>query len=195
MKKKKKWALLCFRVTILYHRPAPCFILLQINYNTCYRNSLEHHFACFTSPFRGLSFSFVTYGSDLLVKVWCVFTVLPWRSHPGYPVWSMFFVDNPRKGFQVIVKLHTKKDISHFFLHLVLQDSAQELFRHTISPYLGVSWIEFQFCCLRTRFVGQGVFCFHSVGFGGSWTFTVIRRHMMSHLIYSFISFRTHYSF
>jgi len=56
----------------------------------------------------------------------------------------------------------------------VLQDSAQELFRRTIAPYLDGSRIEFQFCCLWTRFVSQGVFCLHSVGFGGSWTFTVI---------------------
>ncbi len=55
------------------------------------------------------------------------------------------------------------------------QDSAQELFRHTIPPYLGVSRIEFQFCLwLWTRFVSQGVVCLHSVGFGGFWTFTVI---------------------
>ena len=63
---------------------------------------------------------------------------------------------------------------SHFSLQLVSQDSAQELFRRTISPYLGVSRIEFQFCCLWTPFVSQGVDCLHSVGFGGSWTFTVI---------------------
>jgi hypothetical protein len=43
-----------------------------------------------------------------------------------------------------------------------------------MTPYLGVSRIEFQFCCLWTRFVSQGVVCLHSVGFGGSWTFTVI---------------------
>ena len=83
-------------------------------------------------------------------------------------------VDIPHEGRQVLAKLHTKQDISHFFLQLGSQDSAQELFRHTISPYLGVSRIEFQFCCLRTRFVSQGVFCLHSVGFGGSWTFTMI---------------------
>jgi hypothetical protein len=64
--------------------------------------------------------------------------------------------------------------ISHFFLQLVSQDSEQELFRHTITPYLGVSRIEFVFGCLWTRLVSQGVVCLHSVGFGGSWTFTVI---------------------
>jgi hypothetical protein len=66
------------------------------------------------------------------------------------------------------------KTFSHFFLQLVSQDSAQELFRLTTSPYLGVSRIEFQLCCLWIRFVSQGVVCFHSVGFGGSWTFPVI---------------------
>jgi hypothetical protein len=47
-------------------------------------------------------------------------------------------------------------------------------FRRTISPYHGVSRIEFQFCCLRTRFGNNSVFCLHSVDFGVSWTFTVI---------------------
>ncbi len=84
------------------------------------------------------------------------------------------FVDNSRKGSQVLARLRTKQVISHFSLELVSQDSVQELFKHTISPYLGVSRIEFQFCCLWTRFVSQGVVCLHSVGFGGSWTFTVI---------------------
>jgi hypothetical protein len=45
----------------------------------------------------------------------------------------------------------------------VSQDSAQELFRHTIASYFGVSRIEFQLCCLWIRFVSQGVVCFHSV--------------------------------
>jgi hypothetical protein len=43
-----------------------------------------------------------------------------------------------------------KEVISHFFLQLVSQESVQEVFTHTISPYLGVSLIEFQFCCLWT---------------------------------------------
>jgi hypothetical protein len=85
-----------------------------------------------------------------------------------------FFVDNLRKGSQVLARLHTNQVISHFFLQLVSQDSAQELFRRTTSPYLGVSRIEFQFCCLWTRFVSQGVVCLHSVDFGGSWIFPVI---------------------
>jgi hypothetical protein len=63
------------------------------------------------------------------------------------------FVDIPRKGSQVLARLLTKQDIFHLFLQLVSQDSAQELFHCTISPYLGVSRIEFQLCCLRTRFV------------------------------------------
>ncbi len=84
------------------------------------------------------------------------------------------FVDNPHKGNQVFARLHTKQVISHFFLQLVSPDSGQELFERTISPYLDVSRIEFQFCCPWTRFVSQGVFCLHSVGFEGSWTFTVI---------------------
>jgi hypothetical protein len=79
-----------------------------------------------------------------------------------------FFVDNLRKGSQVLTRLHTKQVISHFFLHLVSQDSAQDLFRRTITPDLGVSCIEFQFCCLLTRVVSKGVVCLHSVGFGGS---------------------------
>ena len=85
-----------------------------------------------------------------------------------------FFVDNLCKGSQLLARLHTKQVISHFFLQPVSQDSAQELFRRTIAPNHGVSRIEFQFCCLWTRFVSQGVFCLHSVGFGGSWTFPVI---------------------
>jgi hypothetical protein len=84
------------------------------------------------------------------------------------------FVDNPRKGSQVLARVHTKQVISHFFLQLVSQDSAQELFHYTISPYLGVSRIVFQLCCLRTRFVSQGEVCLHSVGFVGSWNVTVI---------------------
>jgi hypothetical protein len=75
-----------------------------------------------------------------------------------------FFVDNLHRGNQVLVRFHTKQVISHFFLELVSQDSAQELFRRTIAPYLGVLRIEFQFRCLWTRFVSQGVVCFHSVG-------------------------------
>jgi hypothetical protein len=85
------------------------------------------------------------------------------------------FFPNLDQSFTVLLaKLHTKQDISHFFLQILVQDSAQELFQHTILPYLGVSRIEFQFCCLQTRFVSQGGFCFHSAGFGGPWTFTVI---------------------
>ena len=100
------------------------------------------------------------------------------ESPPSRPKLSAYglrpIAHNPRKGSQVLARLHTKEVISHFFLQLVSQDSAQELFECTISPYLDVSRIEFQFCCLWIRFVSQGVFCLHSVGFGGCWTFTVI---------------------
>ncbi len=106
------------------------------------------------SAISGSSFSCVVFGSGLLVKV----------THEAR------FVS---QGY-TRVNLDTKQVISHFFLQLVSQDSTQELFRHTIAPYRGVSRIEFQFCCLWTPFVSQGVVCLHSVGFGGSWTFTVI---------------------
>ncbi len=62
-----------------------------------------------------------------------------------------FFVDNLRKGSQTLARLHTKQVISYFFLQLVSQDSAQELFLRTIEPYMGFSRIEFQFCCLWTQ--------------------------------------------
>ena len=82
------------------------------------------------------------------------------------------FVDNQRKG--LLARPHTKQVISHFFLHLRSQDSAQELFQRTNTSNHGVSRIEFQFCCLRTLFVSQGVVCLHSVGFGGPWICPVI---------------------
>ena len=93
---------------------------------TMHRNSFNASFR-HTSVFRGLSFSFDDYGSDLLVN----------------------------KDSPVLPRLHTKQDISHFFLLLVSQDSAQELFRLIISSHLGVSRIEFQFCCVLTRFVSN----------------------------------------
>ncbi len=67
----------------------------------------------------------------------------------------------------MLTRLLTKQDILHLFLQVVSQDSPQELFRHTIVSYFGVSRIEFQLCCLWIRFDSQGVLCFHSVGFGG----------------------------
>jgi hypothetical protein len=129
-----------------------------------------------------------------------------------------FFVDNLRKGNQVLARLHTKEVISHFFLQQVSQDShsVQELFRRTIATYLDVSRIEFQFFCLWTRFVSQAtvwfVFIVLTLEVPGllRWftsTFLVVlpylffcvyhlpRRHMMSDFIYSFISYRIHYSF
>ena len=96
----------------------------------------------------------------------------------GHPQDSQYapciFVDNPHKGRQVLARFHTTQVISHFFLQLVSQDSAQELFERSFSPNHGGSRIEFQFFCLWIRFVSQGVVCLHSVGFGGSWTFPVI---------------------
>jgi hypothetical protein len=79
------------------------------------------------------------------------------------------FFDIPHKDRyrQIPGRLLTKQDSLHFFLQLVSQDSAQELFKRNISPYFSVSRIEFQFCCLWIRFVCQGVDCFHSVGFRG----------------------------
>ena len=44
-------------------------------HKTMHMNSFNSSFR-HTSAFRGLSFSFVAYGSDLLVKVWFVFIVL-----------------------------------------------------------------------------------------------------------------------
>ncbi len=73
----------------------------------------------------------------------------------------------PCKGSHVLTRLLTKQDILHIFLELVSQDSAQELFRHTVDPFFGVSRIEFQLCCLWIQFVSQGVVCLHSVDFGG----------------------------
>jgi hypothetical protein len=49
---------------------------------------------------------------------------------------------------------------------------AQELSQHIFSSYPDVSRTEFQFCCLRIRFVSQ-VVCSHSVDRGDSWTFLV----------------------
>jgi hypothetical protein len=78
------------------------------------------------------------------------------------------FVEHSRKGSQLLARLLTKQDISHFFFQLVSQDSAQELFERSISPNHGGSRIEFQSCCLWIRFDSQGVVCFHSVDFGVS---------------------------
>ena len=91
--------------------------------------------------------------------------------HPCAPC---IFVEKSRHCRQVLARLPTKHDIPHLSLQLVSQDSAQELFNRIILPYLGASRIEFQLCCLRIGFVSQGVVCFHSVGLGCSWTFTVI---------------------
>ena len=59
------------------------------------------------------------------------------------------FVENSRHCSPVLARLSTKQDDSHFSLHLVSQDSAQEFFNRIILTYLGASRIEFQLCCLR----------------------------------------------
>ena len=89
-------------------------------------------------------------------------------------VLHVFLFENFRHCRPELVRLPTKKDVSHLSLQLVSQDRTQELFLHTIDPYIGFSRTGFQFCCLWTRVVSQGVVCLHGVGIGGSWTFTVI---------------------
>ena len=61
----------------------------------------------------------------------------------------------------------------NLYFGLVSQDSAQELSERIFWSYPGVSRTEFQFFCLRIRFLSQVVVCSHSVGLGGSWTFMV----------------------
>ena len=84
------------------------------------------------------------------------------------------FVENLRHCGLVLSRLSTQEDNSHFSLHLVSQDSAQELFNHILSSYSAVSRTEFQVCCLQIPSVSQGVVCFHSDDLGCSRTFTVI---------------------
>jgi hypothetical protein len=85
------------------------------------------------------------------------------------------FVEYFRHCRQEPVRLPTKQDSSHLSLQQVSQDSAQELFEHILPlPYQGGSRIEFHVCSLCIPVVRQGVVCFHSVGLGSSWTFTVI---------------------
>ena len=72
-------------------------------------------------------------------------------------------------------RLPTKKDVSHLSLQQVSQDSAQDLFNRILPlPYQGGSRIDLHVCCLWIPVVSQGVVCFHIVGLGCSWTFTVI---------------------
>ena len=87
---------------------------------------------------------------------------------------SRIFDDYLRKGSQVLARFLTKQDIPHLFFQLGSQDCTQELISCINATYLGASRYEFQFSCLWTRFVSQGVVCFLSVGLVGSWTFTVI---------------------
>ena len=49
------------------------------------------------------------------------------------------FDEHSRKDGQLLARLLTKQDISHFFLQLLSQDSAQELFERSISPNHGDS--------------------------------------------------------
>ena len=85
------------------------------------------------------------------------------------------FVEYFRHCRPVTTRLPTKQDSLYLSLQQVSQDRAQELFaRHLTRPYQGVSRIEFFVCCLWIPVVRQGVVCFHSVGLGCSWIFTVI---------------------
>ena len=110
-----------------------------------------------------------------LVGPW-IFTVITFNDSrgPDHQCDPWIFVDYLRKGSQVLARFLTKQDILHLFFQLGAQDCKQELISCINVPYLGASRYEFQFCCLWTRFVSQGVVCFHSVVLGGSWTFTVI---------------------
>ena len=108
-----------------------------------------------------------------------IFTVITFNDSrgPDRLCAPWIFVDNLRKGSQVLARFLTKQDIPHLFFQLGSlgsQDCTQDLISFINVPYLCVSRYEFQFCCLWTRFVSQGVVCFHSVGLVGSWTFTVI---------------------
>ncbi len=84
------------------------------------------------------------------------------------------FVQNSHHCRQELLRLPTK-DVSHFSLQLVSQDSVRELFNRLMTlTYQGVSRIEFHVCCLWIPVFRQGVDCFYSVGLGCSWTFMVI---------------------
>ncbi len=85
------------------------------------------------------------------------------------------FVEYFRHCRQDPARLPTTQDSSYLSLQRVSQDRAQELFAHHLTrPYQGVSRIEFCVCYLWIPVVRQGVVCFHSVGLGCSWIFTVI---------------------
>ncbi len=77
------------------------------------------------------------------------------------------FDEHSHKDSKFLGRLLTKQDISHFFLQLLSQDSAHELFEHSFSPNHDGSRIDFQSCRLWIRFSNLGVVCFHSVDFGG----------------------------
>jgi hypothetical protein len=112
------------------------------------------------------TYSPITLGNISSINLVSIFRCSSSPSNPVYQVCSMFF---RRQSTQ---RLPSAYKVTHEARHLATQLNTPFHPYHIIR--LGVSWIEFQFCCLRTRFVSQGVFCFHSAGFGGSWTFTVI---------------------
>jgi hypothetical protein len=131
----------------------------------------EFQFCCLRTRFvrQGV----VCFHSVGLVGPW-IFTVITFNDSrgPDYQCAPWIFVDNLRKGRQVLARFLTKQDVPHLFFQLGSQDCTQELITCINAPYLGASRYEFQFCFLWTRFVSQGVVCFHSVGLVGSWTFT-----------------------
>jgi hypothetical protein len=104
---------------------------------------------------------------------------------------------------------HPSLGVWVLFLQLVSQDNVQELLHHIISPYPDFSWLEFQFCCLRIRFVSPGVLCFivlvSEVPRLLRWFSSTILvvppyvflclYHLMSDSLYSSINFRTQHSF
>jgi hypothetical protein len=74
------------------------------------------------------------------------------------------FVENLRHCGLVFARLSTKEDSSHFSLHLVSQDSAQEFFHGFLSSYLGAFLSSFLFGDLPKRHM-WGVFLISSIGF------------------------------
>jgi hypothetical protein len=133
----------------------------------------EFQFCCLRTRFvrQGV----VCFLSDGLVGPW-IFTVITFNDSrgPDRQCAPWIFVDYLRKGSQVLARFLTKQDIPHLFFQLGSQDCTQELISCINAPYLGASRYEFQFCCLWTRFVRQGVVCFLSDDLVGPWIFTVI---------------------
>ena len=142
-----------------------------------------HHFAF---PWRFADWVSVLLSTDsvcssrcgLFSKCWSCWSLVLYDDYlqrfPWSPVCSVDFRRHSSENSQVLPRFLTKQDIPHLFFQLGSQDCIFLLFNCIFSPYLGASRYEFQFCCLWTPFVSQGVVCFHSVGLVGSWTFTVI---------------------